>query len=157
MACSAADPGVTATRSRQDDGGGLITEDTTIDEPTYEIIPGVIDFGDSKESKPYDAYLTATMADLAEFWAKAFPEAYGIPWIPLSGGVWAAYSSRQEPLPGGCNGVAVTPYEMVEQNAFAALELSDRAYVLEPGRATLSGTGAALLDNPHVQQAYLGA
>lgn len=46
---------------------------------------------------------------------------------------------------------------MVEQNAFAALELSDRAYVLEQGRATLSGTGAALLDNPHVQQAYLGA
>ncbi len=46
---------------------------------------------------------------------------------------------------------------MVEQNAFAALELSDRAYVLEQGRVTLSGTGAELLDNPHVQQAYLGA
>jgi branched-chain amino acid transport system ATP-binding protein len=46
---------------------------------------------------------------------------------------------------------------MVEQNAFAALELSDRAYVLEQGRVTLSGTGAELLDDPHVQQAYLGA
>ena len=31
---------------------------------------------------------------------------------------------------------------MVEQNAFAALELSDRSYVLEQGRATLTGTGA---------------
>jgi branched-chain amino acid transport system ATP-binding protein len=45
---------------------------------------------------------------------------------------------------------------MVEQNAFAALELSDRSYVLEQGRVTLSGTGAELLDNPHVKSAYLG-
>ena len=46
---------------------------------------------------------------------------------------------------------------MVEQNAFAALELSDRSYVLEQGRATLTGTGAELLQNPHVKSAYLGA
>ncbi len=46
---------------------------------------------------------------------------------------------------------------LVEQNAFAALELSDRSYVLEQGRVTLSGTGAELLDNPHVKSAYLGA
>ena len=46
---------------------------------------------------------------------------------------------------------------MVEQNAFAALELSDRAYVLEQGRVALSGTGAELLGNPHVKSAYLGA
>ena len=45
---------------------------------------------------------------------------------------------------------------MVEQNALAALELSDRAYVMEQGRVTLSGTGQALLDDPHVQKAYLG-
>jgi branched-chain amino acid transport system ATP-binding protein len=46
---------------------------------------------------------------------------------------------------------------MVEQNAFAALELSDRSYVLEQGRVSLTGTGAELLDNPHVKSAYLGA
>nr|WP_284701102.1 ABC transporter ATP-binding protein [Rhodoplanes tepidamans] len=46
---------------------------------------------------------------------------------------------------------------MVEQNAFAALELSDRSYVLEQGRVTLTGTGRELLENPHVRQAYLGA
>ena len=46
---------------------------------------------------------------------------------------------------------------MVEQNALAALELSDRAYVLEQGCVTLTGTGAALLDDPHVKKAYLGA
>ena len=45
---------------------------------------------------------------------------------------------------------------MVEQNALAALELSDRSYVLEQGRVSLAGTGEALLDDPHVKQAYLG-
>ena len=45
---------------------------------------------------------------------------------------------------------------MVEQNAFAALELCDRAYVLEQGRVTRSGTGAELLDDPEVRSAYLG-
>ena len=45
---------------------------------------------------------------------------------------------------------------MVEQNAFAALELCDRAYVLEQGRVTLAGTGAELLDNAQVKNAYLG-
>jgi branched-chain amino acid transport system ATP-binding protein len=34
--------------------------------------------------------------------------------------------------------------------------LSDRAYVLDQGRATLSGAGRELLDNPHVKAAYLG-
>ena len=46
---------------------------------------------------------------------------------------------------------------MVEQNAAAALELSDRSYVLEQGRVSLTGTGSELLDDPHVRQAYLGA
>jgi branched-chain amino acid transport system ATP-binding protein len=45
---------------------------------------------------------------------------------------------------------------MVEQNAFAALELSDRAYVLDQGRVTMSGLGPALLNDPHVKAAYLG-
>ena len=46
---------------------------------------------------------------------------------------------------------------MVEQNAAAALELSDRSYVLEQGRVSLTGTGQALLDDSHVREAYLGA
>jgi branched-chain amino acid transport system ATP-binding protein len=45
---------------------------------------------------------------------------------------------------------------MVEQNAYAALELSDRSYVLEQGRVALAGTGSDLLSNPHVKNAYLG-
>jgi branched-chain amino acid transport system ATP-binding protein len=45
---------------------------------------------------------------------------------------------------------------MVEQNAFAALELSDRSYVLDQGRVTMTGPGVELLHNPHVKAAYLG-
>lgn len=45
---------------------------------------------------------------------------------------------------------------MVEQNAFAALELSDRSYVLDQGRVTMSGAGMELLHDPHVKAAYLG-
>ena len=51
-------------------------------------------------------------------------------------------------------GVAVI---MVEQNAFAALELSDRSYVIEQGRLALTGTSRDLLENPQVKAAYLGA
>ena len=45
---------------------------------------------------------------------------------------------------------------MVEQNAYAALEMCDRAYLLESGSLTLEGTGRGLIDNPHVRKAYLG-
>jgi branched-chain amino acid transport system ATP-binding protein len=45
---------------------------------------------------------------------------------------------------------------MVEQNAFAALELCDRGYVLDQGRVTKSGSGPELLDDPEVRSAYLG-
>ena len=45
---------------------------------------------------------------------------------------------------------------MVEQNAYAALELCDRSYLLESGEVTLTGTGEALLSDPHVKEAYLG-
>lgn len=46
---------------------------------------------------------------------------------------------------------------LVEQNARGALQLADRAYVLEHGEMTLSGTGQALLHDARVQAAYLGA
>ncbi|MFZ4722302.1 MAG: ABC transporter ATP-binding protein [Phycisphaerales bacterium] len=45
---------------------------------------------------------------------------------------------------------------LVEQNARAALRLSDRAYVMETGRITLAGTGGELLQDRRVQEAYLG-
>jgi len=45
---------------------------------------------------------------------------------------------------------------LVEQNVRHALELSDRAYVLENGRVVLEGTGKELLGNEQVKKAYLG-
>ena len=45
---------------------------------------------------------------------------------------------------------------LVEQNALAALEIADRAYVLESGSLKLSGGAADLANNPEVVQAYLG-
>jgi branched-chain amino acid transport system ATP-binding protein len=45
---------------------------------------------------------------------------------------------------------------MVEQNAYAALRMADRAYVMETGRIVLEGTARDLLDDDHVRRAYLG-
>jgi branched-chain amino acid transport system ATP-binding protein len=50
---------------------------------------------------------------------------------------------------------AGTTVLMVEQNAVAALEMCDHAYLLESGSLSLSGTGRELADNPHVRNAYL--
>lgn len=45
---------------------------------------------------------------------------------------------------------------LVEQNASKALQIADRAYVLETGNITLSGTGAELASSDEVRKAYLG-
>ncbi len=45
---------------------------------------------------------------------------------------------------------------LVEQNVALSLKLASRAYVLENGRITLSGSGAELLSNDGVRCAYLG-
>jgi len=45
---------------------------------------------------------------------------------------------------------------LVEQNVAVSLRLADRAYVLENGQVTLTGTGAELLADDRVRQAYLG-
>ena len=45
---------------------------------------------------------------------------------------------------------------LVEQMAAVALGLADRAYVLESGKVTITGTGAELARDPEVKRAYLG-
>jgi branched-chain amino acid transport system ATP-binding protein len=45
---------------------------------------------------------------------------------------------------------------LVEQNALAALNIADYAYVLESGKVALVGRGAELIDDEKVQRAYLG-
>ena len=51
---------------------------------------------------------------------------------------------------------AGTTVLLVEQNAGMALKIADRAYVLDTGRITLTGTGAELAASPEVKKAYLG-
>lgn len=46
---------------------------------------------------------------------------------------------------------------MVEQNAKASLKIADYALVIDRGREVLRGTSADMLDNPQIQEAYLGA
>lgn len=45
---------------------------------------------------------------------------------------------------------------LIEQNANMALKVADRAYVMETGSITMTGTGAELLANDEIQAAYLG-
>ena len=51
---------------------------------------------------------------------------------------------------------ARTTIFLVDQNARAALSVADRGYVLETGRVVLAGSGAELLADEKVRQAYLG-
>jgi len=51
---------------------------------------------------------------------------------------------------------AGTTILLVEQNAQMALSVADRAYVIETGRITLSGTGEELARSEEVKKAYLG-
>ncbi len=51
---------------------------------------------------------------------------------------------------------AGTTILLVEQNASMALEIADRAYVLETGKITMSGTGRELAESPAIKEAYLG-
>ncbi len=45
---------------------------------------------------------------------------------------------------------------LVEQKAFHALKIADRAYVIENGAIAIENTGAGLLADPHIKTAYLG-
>lgn len=45
---------------------------------------------------------------------------------------------------------------LVEQNAFGALKIADRGYVMETGNITMEGTAAELIADPRIREAYLG-
>lgn len=45
---------------------------------------------------------------------------------------------------------------LVEQNAFGALSIADRGYVMETGKITLSGPAQELIEDPRIRSAYLG-
>jgi branched-chain amino acid transport system ATP-binding protein len=45
---------------------------------------------------------------------------------------------------------------LVEQNAFGALKIADRGYVMETGRITMTGSAEELIADPRIREAYLG-
>ena len=45
---------------------------------------------------------------------------------------------------------------LVEQNAFKALSIADKAYVLEQGKVTMEGLASDLIKDERIQEAYLG-
>ena len=81
----------------------------------------------------------------------------------VQGNDLAKYSLEQEPnekaalfrIIGEINRAGTTIL-LVEQNTRQALALAGRGYVLENGRVVLTGAGRDLLDDEHVQRAYLG-
>lgn len=134
--CGVSDAGVTATQSQQSGANGQLfpnqpnqpNETPTVDEPTFDIIPNVVDFGSDKPAQAYDGFLTAAFGDIQGFWNDAFPEAYGSEFEPLSGGIFAAYPSRTDDIP-GCGTAASSSYDDVASlGAFYCIEGDFMAY-----------------------------
>ncbi len=150
-ACGVKQTGVEATRSRQNDAGQLIPPDTnappdtgntgntgstgstndttattTGDTTPIPVQQGIIDFGANHKDNGYDGYLTAAFSDIEAFWKEQFPTVYGGDFKPLSGGIFAAYPERTEPIP-GC-GTPQTTYADVEGNAFYCSDGDFMAY-----------------------------
>lgn len=68
-------------------------------DPTM-IDPDAIDFGDNKPPQPWDDFLSVALADVENWLEVEFEPAFGIPFEPLEGGIFAAYPERTSPIPG---------------------------------------------------------
>ena len=145
--CAAAAPGVAVRRS---DSAVAIAEDSTVPldppasapEPTpppdpqpnsttpppnsIELNPSdaQIDFGVNKTPRPYDEFLQASLADIQEYWRETFPQVYGTDYAELSGGIYAAYPERTEPIP-GCGDTKTSSYEQVAEGGAFYCEFGD--------------------------------
>lgn len=75
-------------------------------------IGDVINIGDAKPQRFYDAYLAAALHDIETWWAAEFPRLYGEPYNVLEGGIYAAYPERIDPIP-GCGFPGNTSYQEV--------------------------------------------
>lgn len=87
-------------------------------------IADVIDEGNAKPERFYDAYLSAALADIQSWWAAQYPVLYGTPFEPLAGGIYAAYPERTDPIP-GCGGGPTTSYQDVSNYAAFYCPLGD--------------------------------
>ncbi|MEP1125592.1 MAG: neutral zinc metallopeptidase [Ilumatobacter sp.] len=81
----------------------MIDPDTQPDMPEIDptmIDPDAIDFGDNKPPQPWDDFLSVALADVEDWLTVEFEPAFGIPFEPLEGGIFAAYPERTSPIPG---------------------------------------------------------
>ncbi len=60
----------------------------------------VVDIDDNKPRRDHDEFVAVAFTDIERWWAEVFPEVYGEPFEPLSGGVYAGYPERETPIPG---------------------------------------------------------
>lgn len=79
-------------------------------------IADVAEVGDSKEPRPYDAFVAAALVDIEEWLAEIHPDIHGEPWDPLAGGVYPSYPGRTD-IP-GCGEPTTDPADVAEFVAF---------------------------------------
>ena len=72
-------------------------------------IGDVVDIGNEKPERDYDAFVAVAVSDIQRWWAEFYPDVYGEPFVPLEGGIYAGYPERSSDLP-GC-GESRTRYE----------------------------------------------
>jgi predicted metalloprotease len=77
----------------------------------------VVDVGDAKPQRFYDAYLAAALADIQAWWNEEYPRLYGEPFTPLAGGIFAAYPERTSQIP-GCGFPSTSYQEVSDYGAF---------------------------------------
>jgi len=78
-----------------------------------DVDPGAINFGENKPERPYDDFLLAVLSDIDTWLRVEFEPAFGLPYEPLEGQIFAGYPERTSELP-GC-GEPVTSYEDLRQ------------------------------------------
>jgi len=106
--------------------GPMVDPDDGPDTPDFDpdmADPDAIDFGDEKPPRPWDDFLSVALADV-ETWLEAeFEPAFGIPFTPLEGGIFAAYPERTSPIP-GC-GTPTSTFEQIQQGGAIYCFLGD--------------------------------
>jgi len=75
-------------------------------------IEQVVDVGNAKPERFYDDYLSTALNDIQTWWAEQYPELFGDAFVPLEGGIFAAYPERTTAIP-GCGGSGDSTYQDV--------------------------------------------
>lgn len=89
-----------------------MTDPEIVDIDPTTLDPNAIDFGDDKPERAYDNFLLASLADIELWLAEEYEPAFGEPFVPLEGSVFAGYPERNDPIP-GC-GEPTTSYDELQ-------------------------------------------